>query len=226
MQYPIENLYNYIIDTLHPPSVHEHNPAITGGQAEQKITRLIAEAKLALCTHFAFAASPKQAKLLLHSLQVALGDLEDAVNGYIAQIPANDAIVMAFYVGVLNRLQELRKHLEKNFYNARLFEKSQLATAVKEEQATGPGNGKWSTNLSVPQLALFMRLLVESGILSDVTSISRLTHSIAGLLHTKRMMPLSPESLRIKYYQPESAAIGILKDYLVKMMSLLRDYNK
>ena len=79
------------------------------------------------------------------------------------------------------------------------------------------------TALSVPQLALFIRLLIDVGIL-QARSRSAILRKIASSLSTAKTGSISEESLRIKFYTPQSVAINIIKEYLYKMINLLRDY--
>jgi hypothetical protein len=79
------------------------------------------------------------------------------------------------------------------------------------------------TALSVPQLALFIRLLIDVGIL-QAGSRSAILKKIASSLSTAKTGSISEESLRIKFYTPQSVAISIIKEYLYKMINLLRDY--
>lgn len=83
--------------------------------------------------------------------------------------------------------------------------------------------GKVNTALSVPQLALFVRLLIDTKIISN-TSPSALLKHIAGSVHTAKTAAISPESLRVNYYTPGNAARNIVKEYLVNMVNHLKTY--
>jgi len=83
--------------------------------------------------------------------------------------------------------------------------------------------GKLGTTLSVPQLALFIRLLVDTKII-DQHSQALLLKNIASVIHTARVSDISPESLRINYYTPNNAAKNIIKEYLINMVNRLKNY--
>ncbi|MGN6211496.1 hypothetical protein [Parafilimonas sp.] len=80
-----------------------------------------------------------------------------------------------------------------------------------------------STTLSVPQLALFVRLLTDARIISE-TNQSALLKNVAAIVSTARTASISPESLRVNYYTPGLAAKNIVKDHLINMINLLRKY--
>jgi len=79
------------------------------------------------------------------------------------------------------------------------------------------------TTLSVPRLALFTRLLIDVGTL-QTGSRSSILRKIAASLSTAKTGSICEENLRIKFYTPQTAAINIIKEYLYKMINLLRDY--
>lgn len=79
------------------------------------------------------------------------------------------------------------------------------------------------TTLSVPQLALFIRLFTDARIISE-TNQSALLKNIAANISTAKTAAISPESLRVNYYTPSAAAKNIIKDHLLNMISLLRKY--
>jgi hypothetical protein len=92
-----------------------------------------------------------------------------------------------------------------------------MEEAAKEEQA------RLHTSLSVPQLALLIRLLAETGIVESDSQLE-LLRRFALLVVTRRVQSISAESLRVKYYAPEKAAITIMRDRVVQMLNLLKGY--
>ncbi|HEX5153614.1 MAG TPA: hypothetical protein VFW07_19330 [Parafilimonas sp.] len=82
---------------------------------------------------------------------------------------------------------------------------------------------KLNTGLSVPQLALFIRLMIDAKIINE-TNQSALLKNIAAVICTSRTASVSSESLRINYYTPNGTAKNIVKDHLLNMISLLRSY--
>jgi len=47
---------------------------------------------------------------------------------------------------------------------------------------------------------------------------------IAATFQTPKASVISADSLRTKYYSPEKAAMEIVKEYLFKMMRLMKEY--
>jgi hypothetical protein len=90
--------------------------------------------------------------------------------------------------------------------------------AVAEKQSP-----KLNTCLSVPQLALFIRLLIETKIINE-TNQSALLKIAASFISTSKAVSISPESLRINYYTPGLAAKNIIKEYLSQMLRLVNSY--
>ncbi len=80
------------------------------------------------------------------------------------------------------------------------------------------------TSLSVSQLALFLRLQVDSGILQP-DNINQLIKQTGGQYHTGRTHAISPLSLRNKFYENNAAAIAIMQAYLMNMLQLLKKYR-
>jgi hypothetical protein len=95
--------------------------------------------------------------------------------------------------------------------------------AVQEQVQPLTPHEKLGTSLSVAQLALFIRLLVDTKII-DQHSQALLLKNIASVMHTARVSDISPESLRINYYTPNTAAKNIVKEYLITMVNRLRNY--
>lgn len=79
------------------------------------------------------------------------------------------------------------------------------------------------TSLSVAQLALFVRLLVDVGIIETKNQLS-LLKKIAAVMRTRKTVSISDESLRSKFYAPQTTAAIIIKEYLLNMMNKLRSY--
>lgn len=79
----------------------------------------------------------------------------------------------------------------------------------------------FQTNLSVSQLAGMVRLLVEADILC-CTNQTVLLSNISRNFTTRRQQHISAESLRQKYYQPDSATVSMLKTHLMNMMRRLK----
>lgn len=82
---------------------------------------------------------------------------------------------------------------------------------------------KLNSALSVPQLALFIRLMVETKIINETSQLP-LLKNIAAIVSTPKASVVSAESLRVNYYTPGLAAKNITKEYLSQMIRLLNSY--
>jgi hypothetical protein len=78
-----------------------------------------------------------------------------------------------------------------------------------------------TTGLSVAQLAVFIKLLFDQGIIQHSNQ-KELLRLAATIFKTSRATAISQESLRNKYYSPDPAAISIVKDYLFGMIKILK----
>lgn len=85
------------------------------------------------------------------------------------------------------------------------------------------GNTKINTALSVPQLALLLRLMVDTKII-DEKNTTALLKQVSTAVCTAKTATVSAESLRINYYTPNAAAKNIMKEYLLQMVQLLNRY--
>jgi len=79
------------------------------------------------------------------------------------------------------------------------------------------------TSLSVSQLALAVKLLVESKVISNTNS-AELMRLVARNFRTDRQEVISEDSLRNKSYSFESSSVNRLKDEIIGLMNLVRKY--
>lgn len=96
-------------------------------------------------------------------------------------------------------------------------------TTSSQVTAAQSSNLKISTALSVPQLALLLRLVMDVKIISETNTL-RILKNIAAIVSTPKVTTISAESLRVNYYTPDTAARSILKEYLLQMIRLLNNY--
>ncbi len=89
-----------------------------------------------------------------------------------------------------------------------------------EDPANEP---KVQTSLSVAHLALAVKLLVESKVITNKNS-SELLRMVARNFKTDRQELISEDSLRNKSYSFESATVDRLKDEIIGLMNLVRKY--
>lgn len=92
---------------------------------------------------------------------------------------------------------------------------------VKKEDRSN--ESRIHTSLSVSQLALAVKLLVESKVISNTNS-AELMRLVARNFRTDRQEVISEDSLRNKSYSFESSTINRLKDEIIGLMNLVRKY--
>lgn len=83
--------------------------------------------------------------------------------------------------------------------------------------------GKIETTLSVPQLALFARLLIDANIIKTGNQ-AALLKQVAAAFSARGTTMVSSKSLRVNYYDPATPATNILKDHLINMLNQLKKY--
>ena len=86
-----------------------------------------------------------------------------------------------------------------------------------------PATGKLATTLSVAQLAVFLRLLLDEGIISTDNQ-SDVFRLVSMYVQTTRTPSISADSLRNKFYSPDNAAKSIVKDQLLNLFNRLKQY--
>lgn len=208
MQFPLENLYQFLVDPATPQTkpVNRQTVPPVSNTLKQSLVR----AKLLLFSHISNAESPKKVQLILLSVQVAIADLRKTVRT--EKHPQEQEII--------NLLELLEDFIQDNFQEsiAALLQNSATAPAAESIPSI-------SIALSVPQLAVLLRLLVDAGIITGVTNITHFTGIVAKNISTHKPVPVSAESLRSKYYSPDIPSLNIMKQHLLKMMRLISSYT-
>lgn len=119
----------------------------------------------------------------------------------------------------------------------RLSIKDMLKTWLEEElrflaqkfEETKPGevaaaNGqKISTNISVPQFAYLVRLMVETGLLY-AQNLSELIRFFSEHFTSRKTQQISALSFRVKYYNTDRATADAVRDWLRKMLQHSRSF--
>ena len=90
----------------------------------------------------------------------------------------------------------------------------------KEEQSN---EKKIHTSLSVAHLALAVKLLIDSKVITHTNS-SELIRMVARSFRTDRQEIISEESLWNKSYSFESTTVTKVKDQIVELLNLVRKY--
>lgn len=80
-----------------------------------------------------------------------------------------------------------------------------------------PDNFKIKTDLSVPQLACFLEALIGNKVIKN-TNVTETLRFYSAFTQTKNTSNMSPESLRIKYYNIEDSTREVIRDVLTKML--------
>jgi hypothetical protein len=183
-------------------------------------TAILEDAKMDICIYLADVQNAQQAIFMIHALKVALMVSEKSLHYYnkdaTTQFDEDLSNKLATaYDEAIQGVQSLLEFLDDHF--------SEIPGIPMPEFTRKPfkNTHRVMTNLSVPQLGVFLRLLTETGII-DETNISGITGRAAQLFQTRKAAKISAESLRIKYYAPDKAAIIIMKEYLNNMLQLLR----
>jgi len=149
----------------------------------------------------AVSTSSEKFHLLLEEIS-GYKNLLYQTSGY---IPARQSVAQLI-------LDELKTRL---YYFSRNF--------PQEQRVSKSAFSKINTSLSVPQLALLVRLMVETKLLNEVSQLS-LLKNVAAFTSTPKAASISFESLRINYYMPGTAAKNIVKEHLLNMARLVNTY--
>ena len=80
------------------------------------------------------------------------------------------------------------------------------------------------TDLSVKQLGLFIRLLVDVKIIQTNNQTELINH-IAALTTTENQEVISPQSLRRHYYAIDEHTKDKMKDWLITTLNQIKKYN-
>ena len=105
-----------------------------------------------------------------------------------------------------------------------LEKQEHILYALAEQKKDVPAiETKVHTSLSVSHLALAVKLLIESKIITNNNS-SELLRMVARNFRTDRQEVISEESLKNKLYSFESSTVNRLKDEIIGLMNLVRKY--
>jgi len=222
MHYPLTGLQHFLSCNLITPDATILANSVNNCTAvNTRCTMLFQQTAVDCCLYIGTATNELQAVYMVHALRVALIEMEKKLIH--AQQGASDfsaleqKTLITLYHHAIHQLQELQSLINEHFSDIREIALPAFTKKPDELQTL-------QTNLSVPQLGLFIRLLVESGVIDGKGNISALISKVASMLKTRKAMPVSVESLRIKYYAPEKAAVNILKEYIGQMMQVLRKF--
>ncbi|CAN5416594.1 hypothetical protein BH10BAC2_BH10BAC2_18130 [soil metagenome] len=230
MKYPLEGLQLLIKHNLHPQRIETF---ICNSNASHFLTEEIiiqaGQARIDICRYISTVKNTTQAAYRIHAMNVVLHDLTLTLSGYentlFSCLPGNlsSGNISELYSLAKEQVIKIRIFICDNFDHEN---DKRLAVCFPGNASVSEKNQQpVETNLSVPQLAVFVRLLVDTGIIAGRINIASLTTNIAVMLRTRKASQISAESLRIKYYTPEQPAINILKEYLLQMMEALKKYK-
>lgn len=110
---------------------------------------------------------------------------------------------------------------EELFY---LEKKHQLKYSVSPKDNNIPANQfKVETDLSVAELSLGLKLLIETGVIRSKNS-SELMRTVAKGFRSRKQDSISEDSLRNKYYNVESGTANSVKDLIIGLLNTVRKY--
>ncbi len=112
---------------------------------------------------------------------------------------------------------------KKMLRDAIAAEMSAVQNSPNEDQPVNTGQPIFLTSLTIPQLGVFFRLLVDAGII--IADNKRLlVENLSRIFKTRYQTSPSPDKLRNKFYSFEPAAITIIRAQLVNMLSKLGNH--
>ncbi|NOT77010.1 MAG: hypothetical protein HOP08_18965 [Cyclobacteriaceae bacterium] len=137
------------------------------------------------------------------------------------------AATLAFYFKQVNQSRQqpgvaydinspsIREDLSNWLREEILFIQNKLPARARqiEEPTAEKDDFKVELDMSVSQFALFTKAFVESGVIQN-KNVSELIRFLSKFVKTKRSGTISPESLRIKYYDVESSTKDAVKNLL------------
>lgn len=80
---------------------------------------------------------------------------------------------------------------------------------------------KFKTDLSVPQVAYFLKLMMDTGVIRNKNALEVIRFT-SGIVQTKHTENISWGSLRTKYYQPERHAVETIKGVVIEFLNQIR----
>ncbi|MFO8234725.1 MAG: hypothetical protein R6U04_04880 [Bacteroidales bacterium] len=111
---------------------------------------------------------------------------------------------------LLSWLMEEISYLEK---------KRELSSSmVRDNKALLNKDFKIITGQSVSQVAFFLKLLVDVGVITNRNQ-RELIQFVASNIKTKQTTHISPESLRTKYYHVDEGTVEVVKDTIIKLLN-------
>lgn len=108
-----------------------------------------------------------------------------------------------------------------------LRQESEIQQAIGTTLEAAPADAsriKLRTNLSVNEIALLLRLSIESGIIPRENIAATLKWAALNL-ESKKASTISHESLRSKYYEPNTTSLVRMDKYLELMKMILKQLN-
>lgn len=90
--------------------------------------------------------------------------------------------------------------------------------ALLKNSAPGAEKTVLETSLSVSQIAMMARLLIDEGVIKNV-SYRQLFKMVANTFKTNNVDRISPESLRIKSHSLEKSTVNNVKDVLIRLVN-------
>lgn len=149
-------------------------------------------------------------RFFIRTLSGVISAYKDELNKMDIALPIkNDCLV--FYETLDKHFQQFLQFLDTD------------CDALFDNQAPAKNKEVFETGLSVSQLAIYLRLQVDTGIIKTDNN-QRTVNQACRCFKTTRSNSLSPESLYNKFYSPDPAAVSIMRTHLVNMLNQLKKY--
>ncbi len=174
---------------------------------------------------------PAFIRYTIHHLKVTISEspsLEDALvqwQQYKKEVQQIQTSELSLYPGTRGAKERIVTAINEELHFLGV-KRTALAAIYGNNGVNTPGVAKKDivlTSLSVSQVAVLCRLFIDIGIVQHKNQ-TEFLKIIAGALQTTRATHISAESLRVKYYAPEPAAINIVKEHLHNMLNQLKKY--
>ena len=134
--------------------------------------------------------------------------------------PVEDYSLPDVYRLIYLNLEELMAFLEQQF-SQYLDQTAEAAGLVDSAPLERPSD-KIKTNLSVPQIALLLRMFLDPKVdIFPKQNQNNIYRQISRLLQSTRQEDISEKSLRDRYYKADQHSVAVLKDKVIAMLNHL-----
>ena len=159
-----------------------------------------------------------QQDLLTYASEV-LGYLKEAQAPVYA--PVEDYSLPDVYRLIYSNLEELLAFLEQHFKQY-LDQTAKAAESIVDPIHSEEPSDKIKTNLSVPQIALLLRMFLDPRVnIFPKQNQNNIYRQISRVLQSTRQEDISEKSLRDRYYKADEHSVVVLKEKVIAMLNYL-----